>query len=55
MVQRLRLAETIAGSETNFVKMMNDKAEELGLKDYKFVNSTGLNNHDLKGMHPAGG
>ncbi|MDQ0176326.1 D-alanyl-D-alanine carboxypeptidase (penicillin-binding protein 5/6) [Bacillus chungangensis] len=50
----IAIAETIAGSETNFVKMMNDKAAELGLKDYKFVNSTGLNNHDLKGMHPEG-
>lgn len=48
------IAETIAGSEANFVKMMNEKAEELGLKDYKFVNSTGLNNRDLKGMHVAG-
>ena len=48
------IAETIAGSESSFVKMMNEKAEELGLKDYKFVNSTGLNNHDLKGMHVAG-
>ena len=50
----IAIAETIAGSETNFVKMMNDKAEELGLKDYKFVNSSGLNNSDLKGNHPAG-
>lgn len=50
----IAIAETIAGSETNFVKMMNEKAEELGLKDYKFVNSTGLNNRDLKGTIPAG-
>ena len=35
-------------------KLMDKKAEELGLKDYKFVNSTGLNNADLQGMHPAG-
>ena len=33
---------------------MNAKAEELGLKDYKFVNTTGLNNSDLQGMHPQG-
>ena len=33
---------------------MNKKAEELGLEGYKFVNSTGLNNADLFGMHPAG-
>jgi D-alanyl-D-alanine carboxypeptidase (penicillin-binding protein 5/6) len=49
------IAETIAGSESNFVKMMTDKANELGLKDFKFVNSSGLNNHDLKGMHSVGG
>ena len=33
---------------------MNEKAEELGLEDYKFVNTTGLNNSDLQGMHPKG-
>ena len=49
------IAETIAGSESNFVKMMTDKANELGLKDFKFVNASGLNNHDLKGMHSVGG
>lgn len=50
----IAIAETIAGSEENFVKMMNKKAEELGLQDYKFVNSTGLNNSDLKGFHHTG-
>ena len=50
----IAIAETIAGTETEFLKLMNAKAEELGLKDYKFVNSTGLNNADLQGMHPAG-
>lgn len=48
------IAETVAGTETEFVKLMNKKAEELGLEGYKFVNSTGLNNRDLMGMHPAG-
>src|SRR5690606_20186147 len=48
------LAELIAGSEENFVKMMNEKAEELGLENYHFVNSTGLNNSDMLGRHPAG-
>ncbi|MGG2057276.1 D-alanyl-D-alanine carboxypeptidase family protein [Lysinibacillus pakistanensis] len=48
------IAETIAGTEAEFLKLMNKKAEKLGLKDYKFVNSTGLNNADLFGMHPAG-
>jgi serine-type D-Ala-D-Ala carboxypeptidase (penicillin-binding protein 5/6) len=43
----MAIAETIAGSEANFAKMMNKKAEELGLENYKFVNSSGLNNKDL--------
>ncbi|WJE52837.1 D-alanyl-D-alanine carboxypeptidase family protein [Bacillus cereus] len=50
----IALAETIAGKEADFVKMMNDKAKEFGLKNYKFVNSTGLTNKDLKGLHPEG-
>ncbi|QCJ40452.1 D-alanyl-D-alanine carboxypeptidase [Bacillus sp. S3] len=50
----IAIAEVIGGSETNFVKMMNDKGTKLGLKDYKFVNSTGLNNRDYKGEHPQG-
>lgn len=49
----IAIAETIAGTEENFVKLMNEKAEEMGLEGYKFVNSTGLNNEDLQGMHPA--
>lgn len=36
------MAERIGGNEKNFVKMMNDKAKELGLKNTNFVNSTGL-------------
>ena len=50
----IAIAEKIGGSETNFVKMMNDKAKKMGLKDYKFVNSTGLNNRDYKGLQPEG-
>nr|WP_273717206.1 D-alanyl-D-alanine carboxypeptidase family protein [Alkalihalobacillus pseudalcaliphilus] len=50
----IALAELIAGSETAFVNMMNDKAAELGLEDYEFVNSSGLNNSDLRGNHPEG-
>nr|WP_188713374.1 serine hydrolase [Psychrobacillus lasiicapitis] len=49
----IAIAETIAGTEENFVKLMNEKAKEMGLVGYKFVNSTGLNNADLQGMHPA--
>ena len=36
------LAERIAGSEEAFVKMMNEKAKELGLQNTNFVNPTGL-------------
>ena len=36
------LAEYISGSEKEFVKLMNKKAKELGLKNTNFVNSTGL-------------
>jgi serine-type D-Ala-D-Ala carboxypeptidase (penicillin-binding protein 5/6) len=50
----IAISEVIAGSESNFVKMMNEKAKKLGLKDYKFVNSSGLNNKDYQGMHPEG-
>ncbi|MER1959277.1 MAG: D-alanyl-D-alanine carboxypeptidase family protein [Solibacillus sp.] len=50
----IAIAETIAGTEAEFLKLMNKKAEELGLENYKFVNTTGLNNSDLMGMHPAG-
>ncbi len=50
----IAIAELLYGSETGFVKAMNDKAEELGLTDYFFVNSTGLNNSNLLGQHPDG-
>lgn len=50
----IALAELIAGSEGEFVKLMNQKGEELGLTDYKFVNSTGLDNESLNGKHPEG-
>ncbi len=36
------MAEHLAGSEEEFVNMMNDKAKELGLQDTNFVNSNGL-------------
>lgn len=36
------LAEKIAGTESAFVKLMNDKVKELGLKNTNFVNATGL-------------
>ncbi len=36
------LAMKIAGSEKDFVALMNEKAEELGLKDTHFMNVSGL-------------
>ncbi len=36
------MAEHIAGSEEEFVKRMNQKAEELGLKDTRFEDCCGL-------------
>lgn len=36
------LAEYVSGSEKEFVKLMNKKARELGLKNTNFINSTGL-------------
>lgn len=38
------LCEYIAGGEENFVKLMNEKAEEMGLTSTHFTNSSGL--HD---------
>ena len=39
-------AENIAGDEDSFVKMMNAKAKELGLKNSTFANATGLPHPD---------
>ncbi|MFC4777500.1 D-alanyl-D-alanine carboxypeptidase family protein [Paenibacillus sp. GCM10023252] len=36
------MAEKIAGTEAEFVKMMNDKAAQLGLKNTHFANCNGL-------------
>lgn len=49
------LAKKVAGSEKKFVKQMNKKAKELGMKNTHFVNSSGLNNSDLYGHEPMGG
>lgn len=40
------LANKIAGSEKNFVKMMNQKAAALGMKNTHFENVTGLHNEN---------
>ncbi|MCI6011947.1 MAG: serine hydrolase [Firmicutes bacterium] len=39
------LAEAVSGSEAKFVKKMNEKAKELGLKSAKFYNPHGLPNY----------
>ena len=39
----IALAEGIAGSEENFVDMMNEKAEEIGMTATNFANSSGIN------------
>ncbi|QOY35956.1 D-alanyl-D-alanine carboxypeptidase family protein [Anaerobacillus isosaccharinicus] len=36
------MAEHLAGSEENFITMMNDKAKSLGLSNTNFMNSNGL-------------
>ena len=40
------LAEGIAGSEQNFVDMMNEKAGEIGMMSTNFTNSSGINDPD---------
>ncbi|MCP8617193.1 D-alanyl-D-alanine carboxypeptidase family protein [Salirhabdus salicampi] len=50
----IALAELIAGSEGEFVRMMNEKGEELGLPDFQFVNSTGIPNSLLGNDYPEG-
>ncbi|MBP3603818.1 MAG: D-alanyl-D-alanine carboxypeptidase [Lachnospiraceae bacterium] len=39
-------AEFIAGSEEEFVKMMNEKAQELGMQDTHFIDCCGLSDSD---------
>ena len=40
------LAEGIAGSESNFAEMMNEKAGEIGMTSSNFTNSSGINDPD---------
>lgn len=44
----LALAYLIAGSEADFVTLMNEKAEELGMSETHYTNATGL--HDVKNL-----
>jgi D-alanyl-D-alanine carboxypeptidase len=48
------LAELTAGSEAEFVKLMNDKAKDIGMSaDTYFANATGLSSEDLDGYATA--
>ena len=40
------LAEGVAGTEENFVAMMNEKAQEIGMTATNFANTSGINNPD---------
>jgi D-alanyl-D-alanine carboxypeptidase (penicillin-binding protein 5/6) len=40
------LAEGIAGTEENFVSLMNEKASEIGMNSTNFANTSGINNPD---------
>jgi serine-type D-Ala-D-Ala carboxypeptidase (penicillin-binding protein 5/6) len=42
------IAEGIAGSESAFADLMNDRADELGLKNSRFLNANGLHDPDQK-------
>lgn len=41
------LAEYVSGSEAEFVKLMNETAKKMGMKNTYFVNSTGLSRADM--------
>lgn len=41
------LAELVAGSEQQFVTMMNETAKKMGMKTAHFINSTGLDRKDM--------
>ncbi len=41
------MAEHIAGSESEFVSRMNERAKELGMTSTEFVNCTGLDDRDM--------
>ena len=40
------LAEGIAGTEENFVSLMNEKSQEIGMSSTNFANTSGINNPD---------
>jgi len=43
----VQLAETVAGSEETFAKLMNDTAKQFGMTTAHFINSTGLDRRDM--------
>ena len=45
------MAEHISGSESAFVDLMNQRAQELGMNDTHFVNCTGLDDDDAAKEH----
>ncbi len=48
------LAELVSGSELEFVKLMNQTAQKMGMKTAHFINSTGLDRADMpKKFQPA--
>lgn len=47
------MAEKIAGSEQGFVKMMNEKAQKLGMKHTQFKNCTGLDDNIESGHYTS--
>lgn len=47
------LGEHIAGSEEAFVKMMNDRAKELGMENTNFVNCSGLDDDTTEHLTTA--
>lgn len=50
----IALAEAVAGSEHQFVQLMNERAVALNLTNSRFVNSTGLTNVSIKYFDPIG-
>lgn len=47
------MAEYVGGSESNFVKMMNQKAKELGMKHTRFKNCNGLDDTIQSGHYSS--
>ncbi|MCL2300482.1 MAG: D-alanyl-D-alanine carboxypeptidase [Firmicutes bacterium] len=47
------LGEAVAGSEEGFVRLMNERAKELGMKNTHFVNCTGLDDDTTEHLTTA--